>query len=220
MWRPEGDANSAWIPNEEVRAPVRLRVLEGGAARARESLEQDLLSAFAYLSEPVAVVDTQARVVCMSRAAERYLETRNGICVEDAKLKGTFPGGTAAIAEALARGTAETVSIPSGIRRSVPMRIAPLGNGSRHLLVTFPASTAAAQLDAELVAQTYDLTPTEALIAVLLAEGASVGSIANTRGSSEQTVRTHLKRLLDKMGCRRQVELVRMLLSNPALQLR
>lgn len=59
--------------------------------------------------------------------------------------------------------------------------------------------------------QRFGLTRTEATLAVELLEGGSRSDIADRMGISLATVRTHLTRLFDKTGVRRQTELVRLL---------
>jgi len=63
--------------------------------------------------------------------------------------------------------------------------------------------------------QLYGLTPTEARLADLLMEGLEVREIAERAGTTLETARVHLKRVLSKTGARRQMELVRLMLSLP-----
>lgn len=57
----------------------------------------------------------------------------------------------------------------------------------------------------------FDLTPTEAVIAARIAAGQTTDEIAHADGKSTDTVRNQLKTVLDKTGCRRQVDLARLL---------
>ena len=77
------------------------------------------------------------------------------------------------------------------------------------LIVTavLPRATPAA----ELLQGLFDLTPSEARIARLVADGRTVEQIAASLGLSRETVRSHLKGALGKIGVNRQVELVRLL---------
>ena len=72
----------------------------------------------------------------------------------------------------------------------------------------------------ELVQSLFDLTPAEARVARSLAEGATVHGIAESSALSVNTVRTHLSHVLQKTGCNRQAEVVKLLTSisrtNPA----
>jgi DNA-binding CsgD family transcriptional regulator len=69
----------------------------------------------------------------------------------------------------------------------------------------------------ELLEALFDLTPAEARIAGLIAEGQTVDSITSTLSVSANTVRTHLKSIFSKTGVGRQAELVT-LLSTSALR--
>ena len=63
-------------------------------------------------------------------------------------------------------------------------------------------------LDRSLVQVFFELTPTETDIAALLFEGNSARKIAELRETSMETVRSHIKRLLQKTQSKRQAELV------------
>lgn len=59
--------------------------------------------------------------------------------------------------------------------------------------------------------QLYDLTASEALLALHIAEGGDTGGYAAARGISRNTVRNQLQAVFEKTGTRRQAELVRLL---------
>jgi DNA-binding CsgD family transcriptional regulator len=63
----------------------------------------------------------------------------------------------------------------------------------------------------ELVQSLFDLTPAEARVARRLVSGESVEDIASTGNVSPNTVRTHVRGVLEKTGCRRQAEVVALL---------
>ena len=66
-----------------------------------------------------------------------------------------------------------------------------------------------------LMRQLYGLTPAEARLADQLLEGLEVREIAERSGTTLETTRFHLKRVLSKTGARRQMELIRLMLSLP-----
>ena len=72
---------------------------------------------------------------------------------------------------------------------------------------------APARIDPALVEATLGLSPTESLVAALLAEGKAVRDIAAATSRSERTIRWHVQQVFDKRGISRQVELVRQVLS-------
>lgn len=64
---------------------------------------------------------------------------------------------------------------------------------------------------AELVQSLFDLTPAEAHLARSLVAGGTLDEIAATRAVSRNTVRTHMRGVLEKTGCRRQGEVIALL---------
>lgn len=56
-----------------------------------------------------------------------------------------------------------------------------------------------------------DLTGSEAMLALHIADGGDIGSYAEARGISRNTARNQLQMVFEKTGARRQAELVRML---------
>lgn len=54
------------------------------------------------------------------------------------------------------------------------------------------------RLEAALVAQVYGLTATEAALATALAHGQTIADFARARGCTEQTARSHLKRVREQ----------------------
>ncbi len=63
----------------------------------------------------------------------------------------------------------------------------------------------------ELIGSLFDLSPAEARVARHLASGATVDEIATADAVSSNTVRTQVRGILEKTGCRRQTEVVAIL---------
>ena len=63
----------------------------------------------------------------------------------------------------------------------------------------------------ELVQSLYDLTPAEACVARGLVAGKTLEEIAAEQFVSRNTVRTHLRGVMEKTGCNRQAEVVALL---------
>lgn len=89
--------------------------------------------------------------------------------------------------------------------------------GAARTLAVFHDPQARVRLPPELLMQIHALTPREAALASAVAEGHSLADFAEARGCTEETARTHLKRVLEKTGTHRQADLVRVLLSSAAL---
>jgi DNA-binding CsgD family transcriptional regulator len=62
-----------------------------------------------------------------------------------------------------------------------------------------------------LVQSLFDLTPAEARVARSLASGKAVETIAADSGVSLNTIRTHVRGVLEKTGCNRQIDVVALL---------
>lgn len=67
-------------------------------------------------------------------------------------------------------------------------------------------------IDDTLIKSLFDLTPSELAIAKALADGKTLADISASTGRSVATIRTHLKTVMSKTGCSRQVELVLLML--------
>ena len=68
-----------------------------------------------------------------------------------------------------------------------------------------------------LVAQLFDLTPSEALLATLLTTGLTLAEAAEKLELTENTVRSYSKTIFNKTGVRRQTDLVRLILRSVAV---
>jgi DNA-binding CsgD family transcriptional regulator len=71
----------------------------------------------------------------------------------------------------------------------------------------------------ELVQSLFDLTPAEARVARGLAAGETVETIASAQGVSQNTIRMHVRGVLEKTGCNRQVDIVALLTAISATRL-
>lgn len=66
----------------------------------------------------------------------------------------------------------------------------------------------APEIEADLLCELFGLTPSEALVALMLIQGKDLKTIGKLRGLSTETVRTYCKRLFAKLGVKRQAEFV------------
>jgi DNA-binding CsgD family transcriptional regulator len=72
-------------------------------------------------------------------------------------------------------------------------------------------------LAAELLQIYYGLRPAEATLASVLTNGKGLKDAADELHISLNTAKTHLRRIFDKTGTKRQAELVRLVLLGPGL---
>ena len=85
------------------------------------------------------------------------------------------------------------------------------------ILVTLFDPAQIQPLDPFALAHMFGLTPTEARVAALMAEGLSAQAMATRQGTSVATVRTHIRQVLLKLGAQRMADAVRLLRQGEAL---
>jgi DNA-binding CsgD family transcriptional regulator len=194
---------------------------------------RDLRAALDRMPAAVALVGAGGRVGAANAAASAILSRSDGLCTERGVLTARNADDARRLAVSLAAALEEarprarrSLAAPSvRIRRErgAPLDVVflPLGGrvgGSPEMVMAVVYDPdRAITLDVARVAELHGLTATEAEIAVSLATGRTLTNIAAERSCSEETVRTHLKRVLSKTGLTRQAEIVRVLLSGPAV---
>ncbi|WP_414463351.1 helix-turn-helix transcriptional regulator [Hyphomicrobium sp. DY-1] len=82
------------------------------------------------------------------------------------------------------------------------------GSGERLVTATMRKLSLALEVDAEEVMGLLKVSPLQARLAQALLRGDTIIEHAREIGSSESTVRWHLARLMDSLGCRKQSEVV------------
>jgi len=118
-------------------------------------------------------------------------------------------------------GVAEAaLLIETGGRRLVVLG-RPLGQVARGdgiaAMLTISDPERQQSLDAETLRQLFDLTPTEACVARLIAEGLRRDQVAERLDVSGTTVAFHLRNIFDKTGIRRQADLLGLVRSIPVV---
>ena len=88
-------------------------------------------------------------------------------------------------------------------------------HGARHVaaLVLIVEPGRPHRINSDLVATTLELTPAETQVAVGLAEGNSVGDMADATGHTKAAIYWHLQQIYQKHSISRQADLVRLVLS-------
>lgn len=191
------------------------------------SIAQSAIDALDETQAPLLLLDASGRVVHGSAEAERLLHEADGLSAGCHGLRAATPALSARLQAVLARAAGSSrgpgvsgalhlrrqsgkpdlvlVAIPAGPRSFGP----DIGRASVVVQITDPLARAAP--DPVILADAFDLTPSEALLATDLLCGLSVAEAAVKRKRSVATVRTHLASLLAKTGTARQSDLVRLL---------
>lgn len=131
-------------------------------------------------------------------------------------------------ADQLLRDAMASIGAPQGGVRSFPVRhaesggmmvahVIPIRLSARDVFLRCAAAlvltpvTAPQAPPVELVQSLFDLTPAEAQVARGLAAGETVDSLASAHGVSQNTIRSHVRGVLEKTGCNRQTDVVSLL---------
>lgn len=202
---------------------LRPHFARAGVVAARLAFERAKAAADALdaLGLPAAVLRSDGRLLVLNARLEAldgvHFREAGGRCrlidkVGDALLKDALADGGQARTFALkARedsGAAIVHLVP--VRRSAM----DLFLGAAFVLVFCPME-ATAGLPVDLLSALYDLTPAEARVASLVAEGRNAPTIAKALGVSPHTIRTQIKAVFEKTGASRQSELSALLASKP-----
>ncbi len=186
-------------------------------------------------SVPVGIIvaDENAQVLHSNRAADRIIGKRDGLLVRNGQLCASARNDTDRLRRVI-RGVIERAK--QG-RRAVP-GIVPLSRSAAerplhivvkhiwcstgdapgehtgplaNLIISDPDRRMTAP--AELIGPCFNLTPAESIVLERLVYGLSLQEIADTIGTSRNTVRNQLQVVFEKTGTNRQPELIRLVLS-------
>lgn len=183
------------------------------------------------MTDPVVLIGNSGKIIHSNAAAARLFEAGDGISAGDdglrfvdAAAERAFIDGFHACraGERVETMCAFVVPRPSGNRPYiVTMRPLPAidtddRTGVSHtavatLLVAIRDPEDFGGINADLLAQSYDLSPAEIDLAVSMHAGATIKDVAGRRGVAITTVRTQLYALMGKMYVHRQIDLIRLL---------
>jgi DNA-binding CsgD family transcriptional regulator len=231
---PTGETVLLFMTRRTERGPVERAVVQkldelrphlarSALLSARLQLERARIASqtLAALGLPALVVNEQCKVL----AANHLIEALTGFVLWRAQDRVSLKDKTA---DQLFRDAIAAIDLAGGPVRSFPVRdpgaeammvahVVPIRLSARDIfircaavLVLTPVTLPQAP-PVELVQSLFDLTPTEARVARGLASGKTVQDIAADGGLSLNTIRTHVRGVLEKTGCNRQVDIVALL---------
>jgi DNA-binding CsgD family transcriptional regulator/PAS domain-containing protein len=223
---PEARRRMSLVAPHMTRA-ASIGHLIGQTTQERAALTDTLDS----LASAVFLVEPTARIVFANRPAEQMLS--DGRLVRDASgiLTLADPEANRIFGRALqaagsdqprfdTNGTAIVLNTEE--RQRWLAHVLPLTSGARHDSGLKHSAVAAVFLreaslsipsPIENLSKSYKLTASETRILLAVTEIGSVPEIVSALGISESTVKTHLRRVFEKTGTRRQAELVKLIAS-------
>jgi DNA-binding CsgD family transcriptional regulator len=179
------------------------------------------------------LVNCAGEIRHMNQLAATLLKRANGLTVDNGRLKAIAPQENAQLKFLIVAATGEklaSASLPGGAmkvlvphaRTSLQVSVVPAPEqfhqiGGSYALVFIGDPSSPPKSRAPLMRQLYRLTPVEARLSDLLLQGLEVRDAAEQLGTTLQTARFHLKRVLAKTDTRRQTELMRLMLSLPGM---
>jgi DNA-binding CsgD family transcriptional regulator len=232
---PTGDVLFLSVEREHARGPVdsssvrqldelRPHLARSALMSARLHLERARVASetLALIGLPALVFDSQGKVLAANHLIEALTEHVRWHAQDRVSLKDSS-------ADALFRQAVEALNIinvapvcsfavrGAAANAAMVAHIIPIRRSARDIfvrwagvLVITPVTLPQAP-PVELVQSLFDLTPAEARVARNLAAGETVEKIASNGGVSLNTVRTQVRGVLEKTGCRRQAEVVALL---------
>lgn len=207
------------IDYDLLRAMIAARLDQVARLRSAGGREAKT-DALDRLTVGVVLLDVEGGVRHANRAAIE-LARDAGITLEP-RLTGKGEGGrklAGLVARIMSGGdSGAALWLDDGLRRVMvlgrPLGAGPTQDGTAAMLTLSDPDRQEAP-DPVALRQLFDLTPTEAGVARLVAEGLKRDQIAVRLGVSPNTVAFHLRNIFDKTGTRRQADLVALILSMP-----
>jgi DNA-binding CsgD family transcriptional regulator len=187
------------------------------------------------LPQGVIVVSRNGHILFLNSSAKRITDAHDGVSIDRQRtlralnsndthllLKLIATASQPSLDGELSHGGILQLDRPAG-RRPLSLLIAPLSQDKADLNFRQPSALIFIT-DPELkmepgesvMQRLYRLTPTEARLTMLLTQGKSLAEASAELRVTHNTTRTHLKRIFQKTGARRQSELVKLLLNSPA----
>ncbi|MBD0271072.1 MAG: helix-turn-helix transcriptional regulator [Acetobacteraceae bacterium] len=206
-----------WRPLPIIRRGLRVHRHFAEA----DALDGALFEALDRVRRGVFVVGAEGELLLANTLARALLaEPGAALRCERGAIAATHAGDAAALRRAIALAASGSSAGPCVVRRPcgklpVVIEALPVGGRARFdglspdtralLLATDPAREE--EPSAALIKAVFGATATEAAVAVRIARGEDVPTVAAALGVSTATVRTHLNRMFEKTGTRRQAQL-------------
>jgi DNA-binding CsgD family transcriptional regulator len=163
------------------------------------------------LSAAVFAVDRKLLLVHANRAGRAMLERADPVRLAGGRIAFADRAASAAASAAVAGGQGASFSLAFKSGEACVAHVCALGApGSGTSAIFIAPAQASESLAGDRAAPIYSLTPAEGRVFSLIAAGHAPSGVARNLGIAKGTVRTHLLRVFQKTGCKRQAEIVRL----------
>ncbi|MGH6838223.1 MAG: helix-turn-helix transcriptional regulator [Methylocella sp.] len=202
---------------------LRPHLARSALMSARLQLERARIASetLAVIGLPALVLNEQGKVLAANHLIEAltsyvHWRARDRVSLKDRAADNLLRDAIAAID--LAGGPVRSFPVrDTGAEAMMVAHIVPIRLSARDIFVRCAAVLVLTPVTlpqappVELVQSLFDLTPAEARVARGLASGKTVEDIATDGGISTNTIRSHVRGVLEKTGCNRQVDIVALL---------
>jgi DNA-binding CsgD family transcriptional regulator len=189
---------------------------EAEAPRSRAEGDSGVENLLDWLDLGVIIADGAARPIRLNRRAGSIVARGDGLYATPFGITTAIPEETGrlrqAIAAAATGGTRLRLTRPSGAPPLL-VTVIPVRGGAASCVALFvmdPDITGTPS--PALLQELFGLTPAEAVFAAEISRGDGMQAVAERLSIAPTTARTHLTRIFEKTGTRRQAELVRLLM--------
>jgi DNA-binding CsgD family transcriptional regulator/PAS domain-containing protein len=190
--------------------------------------------AIAQLAVGAVILDGNGAVMATNQLAGEILARRDGIWIGEGVLRVQSAREAAElkriVGELLAHRRAGQPGVVQALRISRPSGRADLGlivrpvpesedtgqTPSVAIFISDPEERSAAPVQVQVLVKLFGFTPTEAQLAIHLANGLNIDEAAAELGMTRNTARAHLRAVFTKTGISRQPALVRLILKSVA----
>jgi DNA-binding CsgD family transcriptional regulator len=223
------DDNTRWRMRQIV-PHIRRAILIGKVIEHKTAEAATFADALDGLSAGMFVVDAEGRIVHSNASGQALLEDGAALDGAHGRIRPTDAAAARALKDIVAasgddaamgiKGVAVPLTGRDGERYAA--HVLPLTAGARRLTYASYAAVAAvfvrkaaieAPLAPEIIANHYQLTPTELRVLLTIVDIGGVRETSEALGIGESTVKTHLHRVFGKTGASRQADLVKLVAS-------
>ena len=229
VFRDKSDGLTDDATRERMRLIVphlRRATAISGVVSARTGEAADLAESLDGLSAGVFLLDTNGIIRHANAAGQAMLDAGDILKMVNGQLRASDAGADRQLGEAIAttiRGGATPGAKAAGLALAA-------GDGTRYVAHALPFGSATRQSSAiplaslaffvsktaidppslpEAIGRAYKLTATELRVLLAIVDAGGAPEVADALGVAASTVKTHLARLYEKTGARRQADLVK-----------
>lgn len=203
------------------------------ATRSTRGVEGAAIRALQVVALGVAIIRADGGVLFANAAANAAINNGDILFLRNGPLALGQPGRSGRFRELLTRlaamirddklVTSWALAVPRPAHRPLSLLVWPLpkaaaADSSEPVAIVFIGDPEhASEIDLTRLRDLYGLSRKEARVAALLAQGHTLDEMAQILGVVYETVRKHVKNIFSKTDTHRQADLVRMLVSGPAI---